>query len=190
MKTIRSTFVRQMTACALMCALIVVCSWIRIPGQVPFTMQTFAIFFGLMALGGKLGSLAVGVYLAIGMMGLPVFSNFGGGFGYILGATGGYLVGFLPMALLYWGLMRLFGRRRFSAILVCAVCLLFLYACGTIWFYAVFVSRGDVRSILSILTACVFPFILPDALKIALAAFLAKRLRKAGLFSWGGCDNG
>lgn len=177
-----STVIRNMTACALMTALICVCSWITIPGPVPFTMQTFAIFFALMTLGGKWGTLSVALYLAIGTLGLPVFSGFTGGVGKILGATGGYLVGFLPMAALYWLLVRVLGTGRLRRFIAAALSMIFLYACGTIWFYVVYVTRGETVTILAILSACVFSFIPLDALKIALAAFLSDRLKKAGIF--------
>ena len=87
---------------AVMAALITVCAWITIPTVVPFTLQTFAIFLAVGVLGGKLGSLAVGVYLLMGAVGLPVFSGFSGGLGSFAGVTGGYLVGFLLIALVMW----------------------------------------------------------------------------------------
>ena len=63
---------RQLAATALMAALLALCAWLTIPTVVPFTMQTFGIFLAVGLLGGKLGSLAVGVYLLLGIVGLPV----------------------------------------------------------------------------------------------------------------------
>ena len=86
---------------AICAALIVICSWISIPTAVPFTLQTFAVFASLGLLGGKKGTLSVLVFLILGAIGLPVFANFGGGLGVLLGSTGGYLIGFIFMGLIY-----------------------------------------------------------------------------------------
>ena len=66
------TKVRDLCYIALMAALMAVCSWITVPfGPVPFTMQTFAIFAALLLLGGKRGTLAITLYLCLGLVGLP-----------------------------------------------------------------------------------------------------------------------
>lgn len=83
---------------ALGAVLISICSWISIPTTVPFTMQTFAVFFVLSALGGKRGTVAIIVYILLGAVGIPVFSNFTSGIGILLGNTGGYIV-----VLYLWG---------------------------------------------------------------------------------------
>ena len=66
---------------ALMAVLISVCSWLSVPAAIPFTMQTYAVFTALLLLGGRRGSIAVAVYIALGAVGLPVFSGFAGGIG-------------------------------------------------------------------------------------------------------------
>ena len=80
---------------ALGAVIIAVCSWISIPTVVPFTLQTFAVFSVLGLLGGKRGTISVLIYILLGAVGVPVFAGFSGGFGVILGPTGGYIVGFL-----------------------------------------------------------------------------------------------
>ena len=82
-------------------ALIAICSWISIPTAVPFTLQTFAVFFVLLALGGERGTLATLVYVLLGAVGVPVFAGFSGGIGILLGSTGGYIIGFLFTGLIY-----------------------------------------------------------------------------------------
>ena len=101
---------RELAYTGILAALIAVCSWISIPTAVPFTLQTFAVFLTLGLLGGRLGTLAVTVYLLLGAVGLPVFAGFHGGLGAFLGATGGYLVGFLFTALTMWGAERWLGK--------------------------------------------------------------------------------
>ena len=86
---------RELAYTGILAALIAVCSWISIPTAVPFTLQTFAVFLTLGLLGGRLGTLAVTVYLLLGAVGLPVFAGFHGGLGAFLGATG-RLSGGLP----------------------------------------------------------------------------------------------
>ena len=98
---------------SLFSVLIAICAWIAIPSMVPFTLQTFGVMCTLGLLGGKRGTLAVLVYLLLGAVGIPVFSNFRGGIGMLVGSTGGYLLGFLFSALLYWLLTSLFGNRFF-----------------------------------------------------------------------------
>ena len=96
---------------ALMAALIALCAWISVPlGPVPFTMQTFGIFAALGLLGGRRGTLAFLIYLLLGIVGLPVFSGFSAGAGVLFGATGGYLLGYLAAALLFWGLTAKLGQ--------------------------------------------------------------------------------
>ena len=87
---------------ALFVAVMAICSWVSIPSAVPFTLQTFAVFCALCLLGGKRGTIAILVYIALGAIGLPVFSGFSGGIGILLGTTGGYIWGFLLTGLLYW----------------------------------------------------------------------------------------
>ena len=87
---------------AVCAALMAVCSWISIPATVPFTLQTFAVFCSLGLLGGRRGTAAILVYLLLGALGVPVFAGFSGGIGILFGTTGGYLLGFILMGLIYW----------------------------------------------------------------------------------------
>ena len=80
---------KDMAYIALLVVLIAVCSWISIPSVVPFTMQTFGVFCAVGLLGGFRGTVAVLIYILMGLIGLPVFSNFNGGAGYLMGPTGG-----------------------------------------------------------------------------------------------------
>ena len=89
--------------CAIFSALMCICAWISIPaGNLIFTLQSFAFLLALFVLGGKGAVVSVAVYLLLGMVGLPVFSGFRGGFGMLLGVTGGYLWGFLLASLIFF----------------------------------------------------------------------------------------
>lgn len=161
---------------ALGAALIAVCAWISIPTTVPFTMQTFAVFFVLSALGGRRGTASILVYLLLGAAGLPVFSGFSSGIGALLGNTGGYLVGFLFVGLAYWLATGLFGKQLWAEILALGAGLALCYAFGTAWFLLVYSRANGAVGLGTVLGWCVFPFVLPDILKLALALTIARRL--------------
>ena len=153
-------------------ATIAVCSMITVPATVPFTLQSFAILLTVGLFGWKRGALAVLLYLAIGAVGVPVFSGFQGGAGVFLGPTGGFLWGFLPTALAT-GL--LLGKnpslwRRFAAM---GVGMIILYLMGTLWFS--FGYTGGASSFWKSLLLCCVPYLLPDAAKVAIAALLSHR---------------
>ncbi len=168
----------DMTYIALFAVVIAVCSWISIPALVPFTLQTFGVFVTVGALGGKRGSLAVLIYLLLGMVGIPVFAGFSGGIGHMLGATGGYIVGFLFSALAMWALEKIWGTRLPLLALSMVIGLLICYLFGTVWFVSVYTRNTGAIGFWSALTMCVVPYIIPDLLKIALALTVCKRLAK------------
>ena len=164
---------------ALCTALIAVCSYISIPLPmlVPFTLQTLAVFLVLQILGGRNGFYAVLTYLLLGAVGVPVFAEFTGGPGILFGVTGGYLLGFLVMAVLYWGAEALLGEALWVRITSLILGLLVCYAFGTAWFVLLYNRSHEAIGIWEALGMCVFPFILPDAIKFAVAFGLASALR-------------
>ena len=168
---------RDMAYIALFAIVIAVCAWSSIPmTTISFTLQTFAIFAALLTLGGRRGTYAVTVYLLLGAVGFPVFSGFQGGLGALLGATGGYIIGFLGSALVYWLLTALVKDTLPVRITACLLGLIVCYAFGTAWFMAVYTAGPmDVGAAVAM---CVIPFILPDLVKIGLAVTLAQRVRK------------
>lgn len=168
---------RSLTQIALAVALISVCTWISIPMTVPFTLQTFAIFAILGLLGGKKGTISIVCYLAMGLAGLPVFSGFRGGPAVLLGTTGGYLVGFLVMALFYWAFTHLLGEKPWVQLVALLVGLALLYLFGSLWFQQLYISAAEPLSLLGVLSMCVFPFVLPDLAKLSLAFLLVRRLK-------------
>ncbi len=163
---------------AVCAALMAICSWIQIPMTVPFTLQTFAIFLTIGILGGKLGTIAVAVYILLGAVGVPVFAGFSGGFGVILGPTGGYIIGFIFSALVMWLIEKLFGRKLPVLGVAMVLGLIVCYAFGTAWFMVVYAQQGNAVNLATALGWCVIPFIIPDVVKIALALTLSKILRK------------
>lgn len=169
--------VRDMVYIAFGAALMAICAWISIPTTIPFTLQTFGVFLIIGLLGGKRGTLSVVVYILLGAVGLPVFSNFKGGIGSLLGTTGGYIAGFLFSALLMWAVEKFFGRKMWILIVSMVAGLVVCYAFGTVWFMAVYAKNSGAIGIGAVLSMCVFPYIIPDLIKIALASLLVKTLR-------------
>ncbi len=166
--------IRSMIFVSLMAVVIALCSWLSVPSVVPFTMQTFAVFSALLLLGGKRGFLAVGLYILLGAFGLPVFSGFRGGLGALLGPTGGYILGFLLTALLYWIL-----EGRLHSLIPLILGLLLCYLFGTLWFVYVYAADGKEIGFGAALGLCVLPYLIPDAIKLVLAFVLARRVKKA-----------
>ena len=169
---------RDLCFCAIGAALIAVCAWISIPADVPFTLQTFAIFTVCGLLGGRRGTVSVLVYLLLGAVGAPVFAGFRGGFASLLGTTGGYLVGFVLLTLIIAFAQARWGQGQWVFVLSAAVGLLVCYAFGTAWFMVAYARATGPIGLGSALMWCVVPFLLPDAGKMALALLLTGRLKK------------
>ena len=161
---------------ALGAVLITICAWISIPTTVPFTMQTFAVFFVLSALGSKRGTAAIILYMLLGAVGIPVFAQFTSGIGILLGSTGGYIVGFVFMGLVHWLIVHLFGKKLWVEILAMVIGLAGCYAFGTVWFMIVYAQTNGAVGLAMVLAWCVIPFIVPDLIKLGLALTLARRL--------------
>ena len=164
--------IRDITVTGLFAAVICVAApWSVNIGPVPISLATFAVYLAGAVLGWRRGTAAVAVYLVIGALGLPVFSNFSGGLQKLAGVTGGYLVGYIFAAMLT-GLF----ADRWEKLWAYAVGMLsgtvLLYAFGTAWFS--FTTKNPVSYSLGV---CVLPFLPGDVLKIAAASVLAVRLR-------------
>ena len=157
-----------MVLCSLFAALTAICAWISIPlPAVSFTMQTFAVLLTLGILGGRWGSLTIGLYLLLGIIGLPVFAGFRGGAASLLEPTGGFLWGFLVGGLIYWILEKL-GKLP---AMICT--LVVVYLCGS-WLFSVYAGTD----LLTAMTVCVLPWLIPDGIKLALAYTLSRRIGK------------
>lgn len=169
---------RELAYIALAVSVITVCAWITVPlGPVPVTLQFLAVALIGGLLGWKRGLAAIFVYILMGLIGIPVFSNFNAGFTALFGPTGGYIFGFLFLALLpalakplpvhaQWKRFTVFYISMILGMVVC-------YFFGTIWFMQLTKSSFGYA-----LGLCVVPFIVPDLIKLALAAFLTVKLEK------------
>lgn len=143
-------------------------------GPVGITLGSFLLYLTGLLLGAKYGCVSIGLYLCMGMAGLPVFSGYTAGVGVLLGPTGGFLLGYLPCVAIVGGIMKGMsagkkGRLRFLLAMLFATGTLYLF--GMLWFFCVY-TKGN--SLWETITVCVLPFLPADAVKIGLAAALYK----------------
>lgn len=163
---------RNVVWIALMAAMVCALSpWALPVGVVPLSLSTLGVYVAVGLLGTRRGSAAVGVYLLLGALGVPVFSGFSGGLVHLVGPTGGYLLGYLPCALVVGVLMARFPRRGLVPLWL-AVGTLVLYAMGTLWYL-----WQTACPLWAALAACVLPFLVADAVKIAAATLVIWSLR-------------
>ena len=169
---------------ALMTAVMCVASFITIPvGAVPVTLQTFVVYIACAVLGTKKAVISVGLYLLLGILGLPVFSSFRGGIGVLAGATGGYILGFLLIALISGLIINLKKNSRivmffafFSGTLLC-------YLAGTLWYVIFYIGDKNFTNFIGAFSVCVVPFIVPDIIKMIVASIVAKALCERGVIN-------
>jgi biotin transport system substrate-specific component len=140
---------------------------IRIPGtDVPVTGQTFGVLLVGGALGFRRGLVSAALYVGIGLIGVPFFAEGKGGVSVILGATGGYIVGFIVAGALVGRLAELgWDRRIVGALGAMAIGNILIYAIGVPWYMAVAhldLAQGIAKGLM--------PFVIGDGLKLLLAA--------------------
>ena len=177
----------NITIVAVSAALNTICSWISIPvGPVPVTLQTLAVLAVLLTVGGRRGTIAIAVYLALGAVGVPVFAGFKGGPAAFIGPTGGFLAGFIAAALVFWLLEKLVFARLMTTtakkfvfgIVNSLIFEIVLYTIGVIWFMTVYASQTGPVGLGTVLGWCVIPFIIPDLIKVFAASVIGSRVSR------------
>ncbi len=161
---------------------VAICAQVQIPlWPVPVTGQTFAVLVVGMAFGWRLGGATLLLYLAEGAVGLPVFAKFAAGPGVLAGPTGGYIVGFvLAAAAIGYLAQRGWDRSVWRTAIAMLIGNVVLYIPGLIWlgmFYAgpgaqYVANTGATNAVGAAIAGGLTPFLLGDALKLALAAAL------------------
>lgn len=166
--------VKKITSIGLMTAfLCIMAPWAIHIGPVPVTFATFGIYFVSAVLGAKYATMSVLIYLILGAVGVPVFSGFSGGIQRIVGMTGGYLLGYVPCALIISLIISKAKRSFIWYFVAMIVGTVILYIIGTVWYMwqtgnTFFVALG----------LCVVPFLPGDVIKIAAASVLGFELNK------------
>ena len=177
------TRTEKMLLCAMFTALITIGSFIRIPlPLIPITLQYFMTVLAGMLLGGKLGALSVLAYLGLGLAGLPVFSG-GGGLGYIVKPTFGYLLSFAAGTFVTGYLSASAGTNIRRLLTAALAGMLIVYSGGTAYCWLIY--RFYLQQAIGfwpLLLSCVIMPLPKDILLCWLAAFLAKKLKP--LIGW------
>ena len=169
---------KELTIIAVMAALICVAGPLSLAiGPIPLSLASFAVYLAGAVLGAKRGMLAVAIYLLLGLVGLPVFSGFQGGVQKLVGVTGGYLVGYLPCALITGLAVKADSPEtgpqwRLPAFMALGTAALYLI--GTAWFMI-----QTKNTLAASMGMCVVPFLPGDAVKIIAASLLARPVRGA-----------
>ena len=173
----KNTKLNNIILCSLFTAFLCISSVIIIPTSVPFTLQTLIIFTGVGLLKLKCGLLFVLVYIALGFIGMPVFAGLNSGIGALFSASGGFILGFIPLALIE-GLFIIKKRSKKNLFLGMLFGLLACYLVGCIWYSFISLGFFNIKTFITSFLICVAPFILPDIVKIFCAIFLITRLEK------------
>lgn len=168
-----ATQLRHTVLTALFVALIAVGAFIAIPiGPVPIVLQNMFVLLAAIILGPAWGLACIGIYLLIGLAGLPVFAGGTSGVGKLFGPTGGYLLGYLPAVFVTAAISKGLGKKLGGDIIAMLIGSLIVYAAGVPWLKVV-----TSMSFEKALTVGMYPFLIGDAIKIVAAAFIAKGVR-------------
>jgi len=165
---------RQLTLVGVIAAVICILGPLSLPiGIVPISLTNLAIYFSVYALGGKRGTLSYIVYLFIGLVGLPVFSGFSGGFPKLFGPTGGYLIGFIFMAFISGIFIDKFSNKIYMCFLGMVLGTIVTYIFGSAWLaYEAHIGFNKA------LAVGVLPFIPGDIVKMVIASLIGPQIRK------------
>jgi biotin transport system substrate-specific component len=165
---------QRLTLIALAAALMAVISPFSIPiGPIPLSLATLVLYILGTVLGPLESLCAIIVYLGLGMMGLPVFSNFGSGVAKIIGPTGGFLIGYIPCILIQ-STMITFLKKRWIYPVAMFLGTIVLYAMGLGWFL---IMMNGKKTFIDALMLCVVPFLAGDSIKIVIATIVGYVLR-------------
>ena len=179
----------HLALCALFTALVAAGAFIQIP--VPFmdyfTLQFFFVVLALMLLGPRLVALSVAVYVALGLIGVPIFAA-GGGIGYVLRPSFGYLLGFIAAAFVTGALCRRMRKSTwFSFFLAALGGFAVTYAMGIAYKYVILNFVLDTPASLWVILLSCFPLDMPgDLLLCAAAALAGRRMDRAKIARYPG----
>ena len=174
MKISTKSSAKSIALIGLFTALIVTLSQLAIPlpSGIPATLQTFAISLCGYVIGWKRGLASVWTYIILGAIGLPMFSNFGGGFGILFGMTGGFIWGFLFLVVMCG--VGIKAKNPFCSIVFGVFGLAMCHLLGIVQFSFVTSTPIFKSAFLASL-----PYLIKDIVSVAGAYFIAVAARKA-----------
>ena len=168
--------VSEMALIAVMAAVTCIMGPLSIPipfSVVPISLTNLAVYLAIYVLGCRRGTLSYLVYLLLGLVGVPVFSGFSGGVGKLFGPTGGYLLGFIFMALICGWAIDHFSCKLVPSFIGMLLGTVVCYAFGTAW-----LAYQANLTFMAALAAGVLPFIPGDLAKMVIAAVLGPQIRR------------
>lgn len=166
--------ISQIAVIGVMAAVICILAPFSIPiGVIPISFTNLAVYIALYVLGTKKGTISYLIYLLIGLVGIPVFSGFASGPGKLFGPTGGYLIGFIFMAIVAGIFIDKFIDKMYMCFLGMILGTIVVYGFGTAWL----AFQGSL-TFQSALWAGVIPFIPGDLVKIVIAMIIGPQIRK------------
>ncbi len=170
---------KELIKAGLLAAITAVLAQIVLPiGPIPFNLAVMGAFLAGMLLTPRWACFSMFAYMLLGIIGVPVFAGFKGGAGVLFGNTGGYVFGYIAIALL-----TSLGRNKkwYFASLLMAAGVLICYTLGTVWF--MILTKNNLAASLAY---CVTPFIIPDVAKGICAYAIGKALNTRLKFSSAG----
>ena len=174
METEKRFSITQIAVIGVMTAVICILAPFSLPiGPVPISFTNLAIYIALYVLGMKRGTISYLIYLLIGLVGVPVFSGFTGGPQKLFGPTGGYLIGFIPMAVIAGIVIDKCMKKWYFCLLAMIAGTWVCYLFGTAWL--AFQANMTFKAALA---AGVIPFIIEDLIKMVLALLIGPQIHK------------
>lgn len=173
---VKKSNVRDMVFIGLMTAIICIVAPFTIPipfSPVPLSLTNLAIYFSVILLGLKKGTMSLILYMLIGFIGIPVFSGFTGGLSKLAGPTGGYLIGFIFMALISGFFIEKYNNKKYMYVVGMVIGTLVTYGFGTAWL-AYQLNLSFIKG----LAIGVLPYIVGDGIKIIIAESIAPVIKK------------
>lgn len=184
-KIAKRDYTKKLALTAMFTTLIIIGAFIKIPiPYIPFTLQVFFVNMAMLMLGAKWGGMAVGIYIAMGLIGIPIFTA-GGGWSYVFHPTFGYLIGFFIGTIVGGNLMRLFKNGYLGMAVASIVFEIITYICGLTYFYFIQSAYLGVSvTAKTVFISCFLIFLPGDTISCVLGAVIVKRLSRYRLINF------
>lgn len=167
---------KNITLIGLMAAVMCILGPISFPilvSPVPVSLGLLAVYLTVYILGMKKGTISVCIYILLGLVGLPVFTAFGGGIGKVLGPTGGYIVGYIFLALIMGFFVDKWKTNHVLIFVGMILGTVVLYLFGTLW-----LAKQGSMSFSAAFAAAVIPYVPLDLAKLIITMLVAAPVRK------------
>ena len=159
--------------------LLAVSAWIKIPLIIPISLQNLVLFIILGVFGFKISIITIIVYIFSGLIGIPVFSSGVSSLSGLLGITGGYLISFIIYPFIFYLLQNLhFKNNNIKLFIIFLILTVITYLIGSLWYYVLYINNNEFVLFTEVLSLTIFPYILPDIIKILISILVINRIKK------------